>query len=91
LNVLSSRGRLHFVGAVLEPLNIGVFSMLGGQKSVSASPLGRPDAYTKMIEFAARHNIAPTTEFFPMKDINAAIKHLRAGKARYRIVLDNTR
>jgi uncharacterized zinc-type alcohol dehydrogenase-like protein len=91
LSVLSSRGRLHFVGAVLEPLNIGVFSMLGGQKSVSASPLGKPEAVTKMLDFAARHNIAPTTEFFPMKDINAAIEHLRAGKARYRIVLDNTR
>ena len=56
-----------------------------------ASPLGKPEAVTKMLEFAARHNIAPTTEFFPMKDINAAIEHLRAGKARYRIVPDNTR
>lgn len=88
---LAPRGRLHYVGAVLEPLQIGVFSLLGGQKELSASPLGRPATVMKMLDFAARHHIAPTTETFAMKDINGAIDHLRAGKARYRIVLDNRR
>ena len=41
-----------------------------------------------MLEFAARHNIAPQTEHFPMSRINEAFAHLEAGKARYRIVLD---
>jgi uncharacterized zinc-type alcohol dehydrogenase-like protein len=42
-----------------------------------------------MIEFCARHSIAPVTEFFPMSKVNEAMDHLRAGKARYRIVLEN--
>ncbi len=42
-----------------------------------------------MIEFCARHNISPVTESFKMSQINEAFDHLRAGKARYRIVLTN--
>jgi uncharacterized zinc-type alcohol dehydrogenase-like protein len=41
------------------------------------------------LNFSARHSIAPTTEMFPMSKVNDAIEHLRAGKARYRIVLEN--
>jgi alcohol/geraniol dehydrogenase (NADP+) len=41
-----------------------------------------------MLDFAARHNIAPQVEHFPMSKVNDALEHLAAGKARYRIVLD---
>ena len=36
-----------------------------------------------------RHGIEAVTEHFPMAEVNEALDHLRAGKARYRIVLDN--
>ena len=88
LNCLAPRGRLHHVGAVLEPLALPVFSMMGQQRSVSASPLGSPATAAKMLEFCARHGIAPITETFPVSKINDAIAHLEAGKARYRVVLD---
>ena len=42
-----------------------------------------------MIEFCARHKIAPVIETFPMSRANEAFEHLKAGKARYRIVLEN--
>ena len=42
-----------------------------------------------MIEFCARHQIAPVIETFPMSRANEALEHLEAGKARYRIVLEN--
>ena len=35
------------------------------------------------------HSIAPVTESFKMSEINEAFEHLKAGKARYRIVLTN--
>jgi uncharacterized zinc-type alcohol dehydrogenase-like protein len=41
-----------------------------------------------MLDFASRHSITPTTEHFPMSQINKAFEHLESGKARYRIVLD---
>ena len=89
IDTLSPRGRLHFVGAVLEPLNIGVFPLLLGQRSVSASPLGSPATTAQMLDFCARHDIAAVTENFGMSQVNEALAHLESGKARYRIVLKN--
>lgn len=88
LATLAPKGRLHFVGAVLEPIALQAFSLIGGQKSVSGSPTGSPTAIARMLDFAARHGIAPQVERFPMSRVNEALDHLRAGKARYRIVLD---
>lgn len=44
---------------------------------------------SRMLDFAARHAIAPVTETFPLSKVNEALDHLRSGKARYRIVLVN--
>jgi alcohol/geraniol dehydrogenase (NADP+) len=89
LAALAPDGRLHFVGAVLEPVPVAPFALIGGRKSVSGSPLGSPATVAKMLDFCARHQIAPKTETFAMKDVNAALDHLRSGKARYRVVLKN--
>lgn len=91
INALTPRGKLHFVGGVLEPVPVSVFALLTGQKSLSGSPVGSPVALRTMLEFCARHQLAPVTEVFPMSEVNAAIKHLRSGKARYRVVLDASR
>jgi len=34
----------------------------------------------KMLDFAARHHVAPVTETFPMSQINEAVAHLASGK-----------
>ncbi len=86
---LAPKGRLHVVGAVLEPIPVGAFSLIGGQKSISGSPVGSPSLAATMIDFCARHDIAPVTENFAMSEVNDALEHLRAGKARYRLVLEN--
>lgn len=88
LATLGPKGRLHFVGAVLEPVAVKPFALIGGQKSVSGSPIGSPATVAQMLAFCARHGIAPQVEHFPMSRVNDALEHLRAGKARYRIVLD---
>ena len=86
---LAPDGRLHFVGAVLEPVPVPAFALIGGRKSISGSPLGSPATVRAMLDFCARHQIAPVTETFAMTDVNAALHHLRAGKARLRLVLKN--
>ena len=88
LNTLKAGGRLHLLGAVLEPLGLSLMPMLMGGRSVSASPVGSPVTIMQMLDFAARHRIAPVTEHFPLGEVNAALDHLRAGRARYRVVLD---
>ena len=88
INLLAPGGKLHFLGAVLEPVPVQVFSLILGQKSVSGSPTGSRGEIDTMLAFAARHNISPKVEHFPMSKANEAMDHLRAGKANYRIVLD---
>ncbi len=89
LNALSPKGRLHLVGAALEPVPVPAFALIAGQKSVSGSPMASPRNVLDMLAFCARHGIAPVTEVFPMSQVDDAIAHLRDGKARYRVVLQN--
>ena len=89
LDTLAPNGRLHVVGAILEPMQVPAFGLIMGQRSISGSPTGSPTAISTMLEFSARHSVAPITETFPMSKVNDALEHLRSGKARYRIVLVN--
>jgi uncharacterized zinc-type alcohol dehydrogenase-like protein len=87
LAALRPKGKLIFVGVVLEPLQISMFSLLMGQRMVSASPTGSPAAMATMLNFAARHNVLPTVETFKFGQVNEAIEKLKQGKVRYRVVL----
>lgn len=86
--LLSPKGRLHFLGAVLEPVPVQVMNLVLGQKTISGSPTGTRANIDTMLQFAAHHHVAPKVEHFPMSQVNDAMNHLRAGKASYRVVLD---
>ncbi len=88
-NALAPKGHLHVVGAVVEPIPVGAFSLIMNQKSLSGTATGSPGVVAKMLEFCARHNIETVTEKYPMSKINEAFVHLESGNARYRIVLEN--
>jgi len=86
--MLGPKGRLHFLGIITEPIPISVVQLLLALASVSASPGGTRSEIGKMLEFAARHHIAPIVEHWPMRKINEAIAYVESGKANYRVVLD---
>lgn len=88
INTLAPKGRMHLVGVVTDKMSLRSGSLLSWQRSISASPTPSPTLLARMLDFAARHQILPQVERFPMREVNAAIDHLRAGKARYRVVLD---
>jgi len=88
INALAPNGRLHIVGAVVEPIPVSAPAIFLQQRTVSGSPTGSPVAIETMLDFASRHNISPQTEHYPMSRINDAFARLESGKARYRIVLD---
>jgi len=89
LNALAPKGKLHLVGATLEPIPVVSFNLIMAQKSLTGTATGSPSVVRKMVEFCARHNIETVTENFKMSQINEAFDHLESGKARYRIVLEN--
>jgi uncharacterized zinc-type alcohol dehydrogenase-like protein len=88
LQTLKPKGRLHFLGATLEPLDIGVFGLLMGQKSISGTAVGSPSTIATMLDFANQHDVKPVIEKFKFDQVNEAMDHLRSGKAKYRIVLE---
>jgi len=87
LQLLVPGGRLHFVGATTEALQIPPFALVSGSRQISGSSLGSPDTVHTMLDFCVRHGIAPWTENFPMASANEALHRLRAGDVRYRVVL----
>ena len=87
LETLAPKGKLHTVGAVLEPMKIPAFSMIMGEKTVGGSPTGSIETTKKMLEFCVRHEIYPIVEEYKLENVNEAIEHVKEGNARYRVVL----
>ena len=85
---LRPKGKLHLVGAA-PSVSAAVFPLITGDKSIGASPLGSPVTTQKMLDFSARHGIAPQTEVLPMSEVNEAMKKLHDESPAHRIVLQN--
>ncbi|XPE42225.1 hypothetical protein ACNKHK_27215 [Shigella flexneri] len=83
---LAYGGNFHTVGAVLSRCRYRRLLNCGGSQHLR---FGDRHAYElrKLMKFAGRSKVAPTTELYPMSQINDAIQHVRDGKARYRVVL----
>lgn len=89
IEALAPKGRLHFVGVPPSPIATHVFPLIMAQRSISATPLGSPATIANMLDFCARHSINAVTETFKMSEVNKALAHLKEGKARYRLILQN--
>jgi alcohol/geraniol dehydrogenase (NADP+) len=77
IGALAPRGRLHLVGATLEPIPVGAFSLLMAQRTISGSPVGSPAAIATLLEFAQRHNIRPPVhKVFKFEEVNEALAEL---------------
>lgn len=86
LAALRPKGRLHLVGAAAS-VGCSVSTLLESQRSIGASPLGPPAAVNRMLEFSARHRIAPKVEVMPMSEANRAFQRLIEEKPAHRLVL----
>lgn len=83
---LRPQGKLHLVGAAPK-VESEVFPLLAKQRSIGASPTGSPSTVMDMLDFSARHDIAPEIETMPMSEINEAFKKLDEESPAHRIVL----
>ena len=87
---LAPRGRLHQLGAVLQPLQVGAFDLISFRRSITGSPTSSPGSLRKMMEFCVRYAIQPQVEHLPFDQVNQAIERLQRGDVRCRFVLDQT-
>ena len=81
-------GRLVIVGIPESELKFSAFPLVAGEKSVSGGMVGSPADTATMLDFAARKGVRPMIERFALKDVNEAVAHVRANKARFRVVLE---
>ena len=87
LNLLRPHGSLCFVGVPPKPAALPVFPLVSVARSVCGSNTGSPSRIAEMLDVAARHKIAATTERFKMADANQAVKRVKKNQVRYRAVL----
>jgi alcohol/geraniol dehydrogenase (NADP+) len=62
--------------------------LVAHELAITGSFLGNRETVREMLAFAAGHDIAPRIERLPMSRVNEAIARLKAGRVRYRMLLD---
>lgn len=58
------------------------------EKSLVGSYLGPRGDYAEMLAFAAAHGVKPKVEILRLEQVNEAVAKVKAGTARYRMVLE---
>lgn len=86
-DALRPQGTLCFVGVPVSSLGVHPFSIIGKEKRIVGGRTGSPADTRAMLEFAASHDVRPKIQKFPMAQAVQAVEHVRANKARYRVVL----
>lgn len=88
LGLLKVDGTLVNVGAPADPLSINVFHLIMKRLSFSGSLIGGIPETQEMLDFCARHGIAPEIEIIPAEKINEAYERVLDSDVRYRFVID---
>ncbi|WP_307294233.1 NAD(P)-dependent alcohol dehydrogenase [Microbacterium natoriense] len=88
LGLLDVGGAMVCVGAPGEPLEVGVMSLIGGNRILAGSNIGGIAQTQEMLDFCAEHGIAAEIEVIPASEINAAYERVLASDVRYRFVID---
>ncbi|KAE9450087.1 hypothetical protein C3L33_18030, partial [Rhododendron williamsianum] len=71
-----------------KPLELPIFPLIIGRKTIAGSCIGGMKETQEMIDFAGKHNISPLIEVIPMDYVNTAIERLIKADVKYRFVLD---
>ncbi len=87
LTGLATRGKLIVVGVPSDPMQLNVFPLVFGGRSVHGSLTGTPIDAEDTLSFSVLENIRPMIETMPLERAEEAYARMMEGKARFRIVL----
>ncbi|KAJ7079501.1 NADP-dependent alcohol dehydrogenase [Mycena crocata] len=89
LDIMKPTGRIYPLTFVDNDLVLPAMQVLSRGLCIQGSALARRRAITKMLDFAALHNIKPIIERFPVtkNGVEEGMAKLREGRMRYRGVL----
>ncbi|MBP1968580.1 putative zinc-type alcohol dehydrogenase-like protein [Virgibacillus natechei] len=88
LSLLTLDGTIINVGAPAEALSLSVFSLIGQRRSFAASMIGGIRETQEMLDFCAKHDIAPKIEVISADQIDQAYERVLASDVKYRFVID---
>jgi uncharacterized zinc-type alcohol dehydrogenase-like protein len=87
LALLATDGTLTFAATPPEDISIDIDRLLSHRRRIMASPTAGRAMIEETLSLAARHQILPCVQTFPLSQINKAIRELRANRIRYRAVI----
>jgi D-arabinose 1-dehydrogenase-like Zn-dependent alcohol dehydrogenase len=87
LGGLAVHGKLLVVGAPHDPLNVPVFVLIGGRRSIMGWYSGTAIDSQDTLEFSLLTGVAAMTEVYPLERAAEAYERMMSGKARFRVVL----
>ena len=87
LGGLAVDGKLIILGAPSDPLEVPVFPLILGRRSVAGWPSGRSIDSQDTMAFSALTGVRSMNELMPLERASEAYDRMMSGKARFRVVL----
>jgi D-arabinose 1-dehydrogenase-like Zn-dependent alcohol dehydrogenase len=84
---LGPNGKLVVLGAPADELNVPVFPLLLGRRSVAGWPSGTSIDSQDTMAFSARMGVRSMNEVYPLEKAPEAFERMISGNARFRVVL----
>lgn len=88
LQLLKRDGILTQVGAPPQPLDLEVFHIIMGRRTLTGSLIGGIRETQEMLDFCGEHNIVSDIEMIPIQKINEAYERMLLSDVKYRFVID---
>ncbi|MBX9743261.1 MAG: NAD(P)-dependent alcohol dehydrogenase [Chthoniobacterales bacterium] len=88
LSLLKRDGKLITVGLPSQALELDLFDVVHGRKTVAGSMIGGIKETQEMLDFCGEKNIAAEIELIPIQEINTAYQRMIKGDVHYRFVID---
>ncbi|MFE6841489.1 NAD(P)-dependent alcohol dehydrogenase [Streptomyces sp. NPDC057686] len=88
LGLLKVDGALVNVGAPEEAVELNLFSVITGRKTLAGSMIGGIAETQEMLDFCAEHGLGSEIELIRAEQINEAYERVLASDVRYRFVID---
>ena len=86
--LLTLNGTFVSVGAPPEPMPVQVFSLFMNRRSFAGSSIGGIRETQEMLDFCAKHDVAPDVEVITAQQVNEAWDRVLRSDVRYRFVID---
>lgn len=88
LQTVRPTGTLCLVGAAPNDVQVPSGPLISGHRAVTGSSTGSRAGMTRMLAFAAEHDVRPRIERYSIQEVNHALDLVRNNQVRYRAVLE---